>query len=424
MSFLEQAFHKGNRQRFYDMMVPDSMLVLFSGKEVRKTNDEYYPFYADRSFVYMTGIEQKESVLVAVKAGSTTTERLYLLPSDPMAERWTGRRLTAAEAEQVSGVSDIRPVSQLQADLHTLLAGGHYSTATAQLGSIYLDLYRAALDDIDRPAHVFLRTVQSDYAYLRVENANELLRRLRLIKQPCEIEAVRKAEVITGEAIMAMMKASRPGMYEYQYKAEFDHVLGQYGPQGPGFPSIISAGANNFCIHYYSYTGQAHDGDMVLNDVGAQWDNHTTDVSRGWPCNGKFTERQKLLFECALATSNHMFETVKPGLPMPFIDQEIRRYNAQLLKDAGVLEDVGQIGRLMWHGGAHHVGYDVHDVVKTPEKIGPGMVFCIDVGIYHEEWGIGFRLEDNLLVTETGCENLSAAIPRTVHDIEAVMRKG
>ena len=420
---MQASFHAGNRARLCGLAEPGSVLVFFAGEEIRKTNDEYYPFYADRSFVYLTGVEQKESVLLCVKQGEGSwQERLYILPSDPMAERWTGRRLTMAEAEAVSGISDIRPLSQFEGDLHTLVAAGHYSQAVGHFENLYLDLYRASVRDIDRPAHRLLRTVQQNYPYLRIGNANALLRRLRLIKQPCEIEAVRKAEEITRDGILAMMKASRPGMYEYQYKAEFDRALGQYGPQGPGFPSIISAGRNNFCIHYYSYTGQAQDGDMVLNDVGAQWDSHTTDVSRGWPCNGRFTERQRLLFNCALETSNHMFATVAPGMPMREVDAEIRRYNAALLKGAGVLDDERNIGRYMWHGGAHHVGYDVHDVVETPETVAPGMVFCIDVGIYHEEWGIGFRLEDNLLVTETGCENLSAGIPRTVADIEDVMR--
>ncbi len=288
---------------------------------------------------------------------------------------------------------------------------------------MYLDLFRVSPRDIDRPAHKLLRRIQAEYPYLAIENANAILRRLRLIKQPCEIAAIREAEKVTGEGILAMMKASKPGMYEYQYKAEFDRVLGWYSPCGPAFPSIISAGANNFCIHYYSYTGRARDGDMILNDVGAQHDSLMTDVSRGWPCNGRFTERQKLLYECALQTSNHLFSIIRPGYPMAEVDGEIRRYNAQLLVDAGVLDKVENVGKYMWHGGAHHIGYDVHDVVARPEVVAPGMVFCVDVGIYHEEWGIGFRLEDNCLVTEDGCENLSAAIPRTVEDIEEVMRK-
>ncbi len=420
---MNRSFHHGNRQKLYADMKPYSLLVMFSGEEIRKTNDEYYPFFADRSFVYLTGIQQKEAVLLALKGVDTVEERLYILAPDTMAERWTGRRLKPQEAEDISGIKDIRYVDQFAIDLHTLAAGGHYSQRTCRFEYLYLDLFRVSPADIDRPAHILLRRVQQDYPYLKIENANALVRKLRLIKQPCEIEAMRKAEIITGEGILAMMKASKPGMYEYQYKAEFDYALSQHSPDGPGFPSIISAGQNNFCIHYYAYTGRAQDGDMILNDVGAQWDGHITDVSRGWPCNGRFTEKQKLLYECALKTSDHMFSIISPGMKMADVDATIRRYNAECLHDAGVLLNTDDIGRLMWHGGAHHVGYDVHDVIAAPETIAPGMVFCVDVGIYHEEWGIGFRLEDNCLVTENGCENLSSAIPRTVKDIESVIRK-
>ncbi|MDE6951567.1 MAG: M24 family metallopeptidase, partial [Lachnospiraceae bacterium] len=289
---------------------------------------------------------------------------------------------------------------------------------------LYLDLYREAPEDRDTPAHLLLKQIRENYPWLIIENANVMIRELRTIKQPCEIEAMREAEKITCEGIEAMMKASESGMYEYQYKAVFDYVLGQYGPSGPAFPSIISAGKNNFCIHYYSYTGQAMDGDMVLNDVGAQRDHLMTDVSRGWPCSGRFNDRQRLLYECALRTSDHMFEIIKPGMPMKEVDGEGRRFNAGLLVEAGVLDKPENIGTYMWHGGAHHVGFDVHDAVKAPEVIAPGMVFCVDIGIYHEDWGIGFRLEDNCLVTESGCENLSVMTPRTVQEIEDTMRKG
>lgn len=414
---MNKSFYIGNRQRFAASMRPDSIAVLFAGQEIRKTHDEYYPFFAQRNFVYLTGIQQKNSVLVICKdSDAIISQRLYILPGDAMAERWTGRRLTSAEAEDISGISDIRPESQFLPDLQALSLSGAYE-------NLYLDLFRYSPDDMDTPAHTMAVHSQREYPYLTLCNANPILRSLRTIKQPCEIEALRHAEKITEAGILAMMKASRPGMYEYQYKAEFDRAIGQFGPLGPGFPSIISAGANNFCIHYYSYTGQARDGDMILNDVGAQYDNLITDVSRGFPCNGKFTDRQKLLYECALQTSDYMFSIIHPGMKMKDVDATIRSYNAQLLKDAGVLKDVTEIGTYMWHGGAHHIGFDCHDAIKTPEIIAPNMVFCVDVGIYHEEWGIGFRVEDNCLVTEKGCENLSAAIVRTVADIESVMRK-
>ena len=421
---MDQSFHINNRIKLYAMMKPASVLMIFSGEEVRKTNDEHYPFFADRNFVYLTGLDCKEAVLLATKddAGAAQ-ERLYILPPDAYAERWTGRRIKPQEATALSGVADIRHADQFAGDVHSLLAGGHYSLRAGQFEHLYLDLYRAEPTDRDRPAQKFLRTAQREYPFLQVENANSLLRKLRLIKTPEEIDALRKAESITREGILAMMHASRPGMYEYQYKAEFDRVLGQYGPQGPGFPSIISAGENNFCIHYYSYTGQAKDGDMILNDVGAQWDHHIVDVSRGWPCNGRFTEKQRLLYECALKTSDYMFSIIKPGMKMADVDRTIRSYNAQQLVEAGVMASVDEVATYMWHGGAHHIGYDVHDMVERPDVLEPGMVFCVDVGIYHEAWGIGFRLEDNCLVTDNGCENLSAAIPRTIEEIEAEMKR-
>ena len=410
-------FFRGNRERLYARMKDNALLVLFSGAEIRKTNDEYYPFYTDRDFLYLTGLDGKGLALLARKdSRGRVAEKVFLLPPDPMAERWTGRRISPDEAAERSGIGQVGFAAELAGELHQLASKGNYEY-------LYLDLYRADPSDRDTPAHRLLKRAASDYPLLKIENANALIRRLRTIKQPCEIEAMRQAEQITRAGITAMMKASRPGMYEYQYKAVFDYALGQYGPQGPAFPPIISAGRNNFCIHYYSYTGQAQDGDMVLNDVGAWHDYLMTDVSRGWPCNGRYSERQRLLYECALATSDHMFRLIRPGMPMAEVDGEIRRYNAARLKDAGVLDDVKDVGRYMWHGGAHHVGFDVHDVVEAPEVIAPNMVFCVDVGIYHEEWGIGFRLEDNCLVTEDGCENLSAATPRTIEAIEDTMRQ-
>ena len=414
---MNKEFHIGNRQKLYTMLQPGSLMVLFSGREIRKSADANYLFHADRNFVYLTGISQKESILLAQKKrDGSVSEILYLLPKDAMAERWTGRRLDAAEADECSGISDVRSTEHFADQFHTLALGGKFDR-------VYLDLHLQTAEDTGREAHSFAGKMQTVYPHLTIANMNPYVRKLRTIKQPCEIDALRKAEEITKAGILAMMRASRPGMWEYQYKAEFDRALGQYGPKEAGFQSIISVGANNFCIHYDAYTGQVQDGDMVLNDVGAQWDHLIVDVSRGWPCNGKFTEKQRLLYECALKTSDYLFSIIRPGMKMAEVDATIRRYNAQLLVDAGVMESTEDVGTYMWHGGAHHIGYDVHDAIETPEILQPGMVFCVDVGIYHEAWGIGFRLEDNCLVTETGCENLSASIPRTIEEIEEIMAK-
>lgn len=413
---MDKSFYIGNRNSLYSMLPGGSLLAVFSGTEVIKTNDEYYPFFADRNFVYLTGLTCKEAVLLASKdADGSVNERLYILPPDPHAERWTGVRVKPYEAEAVSGVKDIRSTEAFIKDFRALAWSGNY-------GSLYLDLYKSDDANRDRAQHEFKHYVHHNLPFMLFGNSDPLFRKLRLYKKPCEIEALRTGEKITGEGILAMMRSSEPEMPEYLYKAEFDRAIHAYAPYIYGFPPIISSGVNNFIIHNYAYDGTAHDGDMVLNDVGVMWDFLITDVSRSWPCNGKFSDRQRLLYECALATSDYMFSIVKPGMRMDAVDATIREYNAKLLVDAGVLDDAANIGKYMWHGGAHHIGFDVHDVVATPEFIAPGMVFCIDVGIYHEDWGIGFRIEDNCLITEDGCENLSAGIPRRIDDIENVMR--
>lgn len=414
---MTREFHLGNRTRLYSRLKKPAVAVLFSGVLKRKTGDEYYPFWVDRSFLYLTGLQKEGLVLVAEVTDTGVKETLYLLPPDERAERWTGARVKPWEVDGISGIANTQYVDRLESDLHRLLLSGNFE-------NVYLDLNRLDPDEPDSPAYKLSKKLRDVYPHMQVKSLTNDIRALRTIKQPCEIEAMRKAEEITAAGIKAMMHASKPGMYEYQYKAVWDYTLGQYSPDGSAFPPIISGGKNNFCIHYYAYTGQVMDGDMVLNDVGAMWDGHMTDVSRGWPCNGRFTEKQKLLYDCMLATSNHMFEIIKPGMPMADVDATIRRYNYERLKDAGVLDKWEDIGTYMWHAGAHHVGYDVHDEVLVPETVAPGMVFCVDIGVYHEEWGIGFRLEDNCLITETGCENLSVQTPRTVEEIEDEMRKG
>lgn len=412
---MDSQFYKENRKAFMNTLGNESLALFFSGSPVRRTSDENYSFFADRNFVYLTGIEQKETILMMEKRDGEAGETIFLLPPDAHEERWSGRRIKEEEAAAVSGAVDFSSTEIFEKELKKILSSG-------RIKRIYLDMDTEGVYVVSSAVQDMCQMLKADYPDIQIESSLPIMKRLRLIKKPCEIEAMEQAQRITREGILAMMRRSKPGMYEYQYKAEYDYALAQNGVLEAGFPSIISAGKNNFCIHYDSYTGQARDGDMVLNDVGVRWDHELTDVSRGWPCNGKYSAKQKLLFECAYRTSEHMFHTLRPGIPMGEVDAQIRRYNFEQLKEAGVLSSFEDIGTYMWHGGAHHVGFDVHDVVAAKGAVlQPGMVFCVDVGIYHEEWGIGFRLEDNCLITEDGCRNLSKDIPRTVEDIEAVM---
>lgn len=416
MLILDQTYYAGNRQKIYEGMEDDSLLVLFSGQAPRQSSDQKYGFFCNRNFLYMTGCEEEGIMFLAEKRAGNVTETIYLRRPNYLIERSSGKRLKADECTAISGVTRIAYVDEFRREFHTRIMRGGFQ-------QLYLDLTKLTEDEPPNIEHRFAHMCRDEYPALVIKNIHSIFGQARLIKQPCEIVAMREAVRITGEAIKAMMLASRPGMWEYQYKGIFDHVLTDHGVLEPGFPPIISAGANNFCIHYYAYRGQAQAGDLVLNDVGARWEGMVNDVSRAWPCDGKFTERQKLLYQCALRTSDHMFSIIRPGMPHLDVDRLIREYNYELLHEIGVVDSYEEIGKVMWHGGAHHVGLDVHDDVPGGGLLQPGMIFCVDIGIYHEEWGIGFRLEDNCLVTEDGCENLSRDIPRTIQEIEAVMAK-
>lgn len=414
---MDYRFHEENRRELYRSLEENSLFVCFAGRLLPQSADAEYPFFANRNFVYLTGLDGAEVhdfILLARKNGEAVEETLFVLPPDPMAERWTGRRLKPDEIQERSGVAEILPVERFAAVFHAAASSGRYQTAA-------LDLWKKNREDPDTEAYRFAACLHADYPFLKLHNCHRQLCAQRTLKKPCEIAAMKEAMKVTKAGIEAMMRISRPGMYEYEYKAAFDEALTSRGVLTPAFPSIIAAGENNFCIHYYSYTGQAKEDDLVLNDVGAVWDGICTDVSRSWPCGGRFSPRQRELYQCAYRTSQHMFSILRPGIPMADVDRLCHQYCGGLLREIGLLGAEEAPEKYMWHGGAHHVGYDVHDQVDGTRPVSPGMVFCVDVGIYVEEWGIGFRLEDNCLITEDGCENLSAAIPRSMEEIEGFM---
>lgn len=419
MGKMDKSFYIANRKELYSRVGENALIVLLAGHAPRRSADAYYNFYCNRNFAYVTGACDATTqgfIFMAEKHGEEVHETLFILPPDAHAERWTGRRMKPDEARELTGIQDIAYLSEFETRFHKA------ASAAARL-ELWTDIDRLSFAEADNESVEFTNRALKAYPALESHNLLPLLKSMRTFKKPCELEAMRKAMTITREGILDMMHASKPGMYEYEYKAIFDAALTRNGVLEPAFQPIISAGNNNFCIHYYSYTGRAQDGDMILNDVGACWDNLGNDVSRGFPCNGKFSEKQRLLYTCAYNTSNYMFSIIKPGMPMASVDQTARRYCFEQLKGIGLCDKYEDVGKYMWHGGAHHVGFDTHDVVDMAHPVAPGMVFCVDIGIYCEEWGIGFRLEDNCLVLEDGCENLSRDIPRSIDEIEAEMAR-
>lgn len=267
---MENKFYIENRKALGDSLEEGSLALFFGGKSIRKSADAFYPFYANRSFVYLTGLEKADFILLIEKSGGVK-ETIFILPKDLMLERWNGRRLSPREVTAISGIENIKYTDEFTAYFHSAAMSGRFD-------KIGLDLYKCDKGDINAAAHDFTGELNVSYPFLKIINMLPQLKKQRTIKKDCEITALKKAIEITKEGILSMMKAAKPGMYEYQLKAEFDKALANQGVLDAGFQSIISAGENNFCIHYDEYSGVINHGDMILNDVGAIYEHLICDV--------------------------------------------------------------------------------------------------------------------------------------------------
>ena len=411
---MDKTFYMNNRRSIASRIAANDLMLFFSGENVRKTADENYPFFTNRNFLYLTGVKQEQSALLLHNQDGAIQERLFVLKPDQAQEVWTGRRFTDEELYEMSGIALIEDINRLNRVIDNLLASQPAST----LWLCFDALLPERSFDIERE---FARHIRSRHPQVVIKNSYPLFRSLRMVKTPGEVEAIRRAMQITEAGIRQMMRAARPGMMEYELEAVFNAELAAHGQRKTAFPSIISSGERNFYLHYSVLQGCVADGELILTDVGAPYDEYCTDISRVFPANGHFSERQAQIYKIAYAANRAIMEKVRPGVPFSMPNQVCREVAFEGLKALGLLDDPADIGRYVWHGTTHHVGLDTHDVGGYEEPMAENMIFTVDAGIYVREWGIGLRIEDNVLVTADGCENLSASIPATIEEIEASM---
>jgi Xaa-Pro aminopeptidase len=395
-------------------MTGNEAMLFFSGESVRKTADEDFPFFANRNFLYLTGIQQEQSALLLQKKGDLIRERLFVSKPDLEREIWTGRRLTDTEINEISGVEAVDDINNLSRALEELFSFLNFTT----LWLCFDALAPERAFDIERE---FAKRTRRRHPHIVIRNSYPLLAALRKIKAPEEIDAIRKAMQITEAGIRRMMRVAKPGMMEYQLEAEFNSELAAHGQRRTAFPSIIAGGERIFYLHYANPMSALADGELILSDVGAAYDEYGTDISRVFPANGHFNERQAQLYRIAYDANRAVMSQVRPGVAFPLLPRTCREASFEGLKALGLLDDFADIGRYVWHGPTHHIGLNTHDVGGYDEPMMENMVFTVDAGIYVREWGIGLRIEDNVLVTADGCENLSAAIPATIEEIESIM---
>ena len=395
--------------------------VIFSGAAPMKSLDESYPFAVDRNFFYLTGIARENMILVLKKSYTGDySEALYIEPYDEELAKWVGGRMREAEATEISGIQSVRNIGEFDDDLNSLV---EYNRGLGKL-HFYLDLWRYVKDQADTPAHTLAAKLQSRYPAVGIEEIYGDLAALRACKGEEELVFMRKAQEATRIAIEAMMTHAKPEMNESEMEGAFDFSLKKQCVRQHAFPSIVAGGKRATTLHYGENNQVVHDGELVLIDLGAAVGNYCADISRTFPVNGKFTDRQKELYNTVLEAQRIVIENAKPGVTTRQLNQLVIDHYESRLDELGLRKDGKGVRDYYYHGVSHHLGLDTHDICTDRERtLQPGMVITVEPGLYVEDESIGIRIENDVLITEDGCVDLSADILKTVEEIEALMAK-
>lgn len=415
---MTERFFIDNRRKLAARLEEGSAAVLFAGKAPLKRGDEYYPFSPDRNFYYVTGVERENCVFLMAKVAGGLQETLFIPRDNGILAKWVGANMTVEEAEEISGMTDIRPIDVFTDDFAQMVFRNN-------IAKIYLDLEHREWDDVLTPALRFAKELREKYPAMAVGDLYPIFGDLRLIKEPYELEKMRKAMDITRMGVEAMMADARPGMMEYEIEAHFDFTLMQHGAREKAFQTIAAAGERGTILHYTKNNGKTKDGDLLLVDCGAQVDWYNGDISRTFPVNGKFTERQKLVYNIVLEGQQKVIDAIRPGQPFSRLNEILKEHYLEALKEIGLVKTMADVAKYYYHGVSHYLGAETHDIGRYTERVlQPGMVLTVEPGLYIEEWGIGIRIEDDALVTEDGCEIMTKDMIKTVEEIEAFMAKG
>jgi Xaa-Pro aminopeptidase len=425
-------------RRMRELSPGPSVAVFPATPVATRNNDVEHPYRADSDLFWLTGFEEPEAVAVLSTDGKPLT--LFVRPRDREREIWNGRRAGVDGAKASFGADQAFTVDELDKELPPLL--GSARTLYYRLGAV-----DPAFDArIARTLQALrMRARAGTAAPPRMEDPGQIVHELRLHKSPEELRAMRKAVELTRKAHLAAMAAGRPGSHEYELHALLEREFRGGGGRGWGYYPIVAAGANATVLHYNDNADPVREGELVLIDAGAEVDLYTADVTRTFPASGRFTPAQRAAYSLVLSAADHAIAAARPGATLDALHDGAVRILTEGMVKLGLLSgEVDQLikdnsfRRYYMHRTSHWLGLDVHDAGHYrgpdggPRKLEPGMVFTVEPGLYvapdddkapPELRGLGIRIEDDILVTEGGHENLTQAIPRTAEDVEAATRR-
>jgi Xaa-Pro aminopeptidase len=414
-----------NRKRFIERMKPGSIAIFVSNDEVPSNADATYGFKQNSDLYWLSGVMQEDSMVILFPGNPDPKYRevLVLVRPNEMKEKWDGKRLRKEEAMAMSGFSTIVWLDSIDALLQPWI---HLAE------NIYLDT-----NENDRKASLvrtrdyrFVDEMKARYPLHKYERAAVLMKELRGVKTELEIEVVKKAVEITHNTFNRVMKFIRPGVMEYEIEAEIVHSFLTQRATGEAYHSIIASGDRARTLHYVSNNQECKDGELILMDFGASYGGYNADLTRTIPVNGKFSQRQKEVYNACLHLHNYARNLLKPGISIVDYtervgDEATKQFvKIGLLKENDVKNEDPEnraYRKYLYHGISHHLGIDVHDLGTRTEPIQPGMLFTVEPGIYIEEEQMGIRIENNLWITDTGNIDLFEKIPITVEEIESFM---
>ena len=431
--------HAARRARLMERVGPNAAVLVVAYPARNRSNDTYYAYRPSSDLWYLTGFEEPEAALLLLPGHEEHPFVLFLRERDLTLEIWDGPRVGPERAQEMVGADKAFPIAKLAEELPKLLAGRgelHYS----------LGLDPAMDETVIRSYRKALRTARGRArAPTSIIEPGEALHEMRLIKDPEEIEAMRRAGAVSAAGHLHGMRVTRPGMSEFELQAAIEHVFQKEGARSPGYASIVGAGANACVLHYIDNRDTLQDGDLVLVDAGAEVDYYTGDITRTWPVSGEFSGYQRAIYDLVLRAQMEAIALVRPGLEWHELHECTVHVITEGLVDMGLLDGPVEkaiedktFKKYFMHGTGHWLGIDVHDVgvyARDGEKsrpLEPGMCFTIEPGIYfHPEAedmpkdfvGIGVRIEDDILVTEDGCEVLTAGVPKEPEEIMEIVGK-
>src|SRR3954447_12508648 len=420
-------------------IAPGPSVAVFPSTPVAVRNhDVDHPYRAESDLFWLTGFEEPQAIAVLSTGDKPFT--LFVRPRDREKEIWNGRRAGVDGAKQAFGADQAFTIEELDKQLPAIV--GSASTLFYRLGAVDPEFDAR----VARMLHELrMRSRSGTGAPLRIEDPGQIVHELRLRKRPEELRALRAAVEITRRAHLAAMAAGKPGAHEYEVQAALEREFRGGGGRGWGYYPIVAAGANATVLHYNDNSDPIREGDLVLVDAGGEMDLYTADVTRTFPASGRFSDPQRAAYELVLGAADQAIANTRPGVTIDELhDRAVRHLTAGMVK-LGLLEgDVeklvkeGAFRRYYMHRTSHWLGLDVHDAgnyrdeTGAPRKLESGMVFTVEPGLYvapddekapAQLRGIGIRIEDDILVTEGGHENLTAAIPRTVEEVERTARR-